>query len=55
MISHHPVKFGGHRHCGGGDIVFSVAEEEDSRCSRLKTPSLFISKGHGLKAHAILY
>ena len=26
MVSHHPVKFGGHRHCGSGDIMFLVVE-----------------------------
>ena len=24
--SHYPAKFGGHRHCGNGDIVFLVVE-----------------------------
>ena len=26
MVSHHPVKFGGHRHCGSGDLVVSQNE-----------------------------
>ena len=43
MVCHHPVKIGGHRHCCSGDIMFLVAEEEDSRCSRFN-PSL---KGTG--------
>ena len=30
MVSHHPAKFGGHRDCGCGDIIFLVAEEENS-------------------------
>ena len=55
MVSHHPVKFGGQRQCGGGDIMFLVAEEEDSRCSHLNPPLLFISKGYGWKAHGISY
>ena len=61
MVSHHPEKFGDHRHCGSGDIMFLVTEEENSRCSRFNPPLLFnpsllfISKGHGLKAHAISY
>ena len=52
--------FGDHSHCGSGDM-FLVAEEENSRYSRFNLPSLFnppllfISKGHGLKAHAISY
>ena len=33
MLSHHPAKFVGHRHCGSGDIMFLVAEEENCRCS----------------------
>ena len=53
MVSIHPAKFGGHRHCGSGDIIFLIAEEEDSRCSRFNPPLLFISKGNGLKAHGI--
>ena len=32
MVRHHPVKFGGHRHCGSGDIMFLVVEEQDSTC-----------------------
>ena len=24
MVSHHPVKFSGHRHCGSGDIRIFV-------------------------------
>ena len=61
MVSHHPTKFGDHRHCGSGDIMFLVAEKENSRCSRFNPallfnpPLLFISKGHGLKAHDISY
>ena len=54
MVSHHPAKFGGYRHCGSGD-VFLVAEEEDSRCSRFNPPLLFISGGHGLKAYGRSY
>ena len=61
MVSHHPAKFGDHRHCGSGDITFLLAEEESSRCSRynlpllFNPPLLFISKGHGLKAHSVSY
>ena len=54
MVSHHPAKFGDHGHCGSEDM-FLVAEKKDSRCSRFNPPLLFISKGHGLKAHAISY
>ena len=54
MVSHHPGKFVGHGHCGSGDM-FLVNEQEDSRCSRFSSPLLFISIGHGLKAHIILW
>ena len=61
MVSHYPAKFGDRRHCGSGDIMILVAEEEYSRCSLFNSPLLFnppllfISKGHGLKAHGIYY
>ena len=55
MVSHHSAKFGSNRHCGSGDMLFLVAEEENSRFSRFNLPLLFISKGHGLKAHNISY
>ena len=49
MVSHHPARFGGRRHCGSG-VMFLMAEMLDSTCSSLNPPSLFISKEHGLKA-----
>ena len=56
MISHHPAKFVEHRYCGSGDIMFLVTEKENSRSlSGFNPPLLFISKGHGLKAHSISY
>ena len=54
MIGHHPAKFGGHRHGGNGDM-FLLAEEEKSRCSCFNPPLPFISEGHGLKTHSIIY
>ena len=33
MVSHQPTKFGSHRHCGSGDIMFLVIEVQDSTCS----------------------
>ena len=54
-------KFGDHRHCGSGAIMFLVAEEQNSKCSRFNLPLLFnpplllISKGHGLKTHGTSY
>ena len=55
MVSHHPAKFGEHRHlvveiCG--DIL--VIEGQDSTYPRFNLPLMFISKRHGLKAHVIL-
>ena len=40
-VSYRPAKFGGHRHCGSGNIMFLVAEDETSRCSRFIPPLLF--------------
>ena len=51
MVSHHPAKFGGHRDCGSGDMMFLVLERKHSACPHFNLPLLFISKGHGLKAH----
>ena len=48
MVGHHLAKFGGHSRCGSGDIVFSVAEEEDCKCS------CFNRSLHGLKAHGLI-
>ena len=47
MVSHHPAKFGGHRHCGNGDM-FVVVEGQNSTCPRLDPPLLFISIAHGM-------
>ena len=55
MIIHNPAKVGGHRHCGSGNIMFLVDEEENSRCSRFNPRLLFISKGHELKAQDIYH
>ena len=61
MVSHHSAKFGDHRYCDSGDIMFLVAEEENSRLSSFNppllfnSPLLFISKGYGLKARSISY
>ena len=53
MVSHHPAKFSGQKHCGSEVVMFLFVEEENSRCSRLNLPLLFIYKGHGLKAHGV--
>ena len=55
MVSHLPAKFGSHRYCSSGDRMFLVVEGENSRCYRFNPPLLFISRGHGLKAHGISY
>ena len=30
MVSQHPAKLGGYRHCGSGDMMFVVVEGKDS-------------------------
>ena len=30
MLSHHPAKIGGHRHCSSGDMMFIGVEGKDS-------------------------
>ena len=52
MLSHHPAKFGGHRHCGSGDRMLLVVAEDDSRCYCFNPPLLFISKDMGCKHSA---
>ena len=48
LVSYHPAKSGDHGHCGSENIMFLVAEEQNSRCSCFNPPLLFISKRHGL-------
>ena len=36
MVSHHAAKFGSHKHCGSGDIIFLVVEEQDLLKSGIK-------------------
>ena len=48
MVSHNPAKFGGHRHCGSGNMMFVVDEGQDYTCPRLDSPLLFISKAHDM-------
>ena len=48
MVSLHPAKFGGHRHCGSGDMIFVEVEKQDSIRPRLNPPLLLISKAHGM-------
>ena len=45
MVSHHPTTFGGHRHCGSGDIIFLLFVEQYSTCSPLNRPLLFYPMG----------
>ena len=54
MVNHRPATFDDHKHCGSGDIIYLVADEEDARCSSYNPSSLFISKGHDLKAQSII-
>ena len=44
MVNHHPGKFGDHRHCGSGDIMFLVVEEQYSTRRAINPPLLFISR-----------
>ena len=48
MVSHDPAKFGGHRHCGSGDLMFLVVEGQDSTCPCFNLPLQFISKIYGI-------
>ena len=48
-----PAKFGGHRHCGSEDMMFVVAEGQDSTCLYLDPPLLFVSKD--MTCHAYIY
>ena len=51
MISQNHAKFDGHRQCGSGDLFLEV-EQQDSLCSSLNPPLLFISTAHGiLRSH----
>ena len=45
-MMHQPAKFGGHRRCGGGDIIFLVDEEEHSRWSDFNLLLQFITTYH---------
>ena len=47
MVSHHPAKFGNHRHCDSKDM-FVVVEGQDSTCPHLDSSLLFISKAHDM-------
>ena len=40
MVSHHPAKFGGHKHCGNRDKMILAVEEQDSTCSHQSLMSL---------------
>ena len=45
MVNHHFAKFSGHRRSGSVDIMFLVAKEENSKCSRFNPPLLFNLQG----------
>ena len=51
MVSYLLATLGSHRPCGSGDILFLVAERQDSTCSLLNLPILCISKARGCHAH----
>ena len=44
IVSHHSARFGGHKHCGKGDEMLSVVEEEDPICPCFNLPLIFLSK-----------
>ena len=48
MVSHQPVKFGYHRHCGSGDMFLVVEEGEDFTSPHLNLPLLVVSKVYGM-------
>ena len=52
MVGHHPANFGGQRHCGIGDIMILVVEEQGFTCCLILL-LLFVPKAHGmLRLHA---
>lgn len=51
MVNHNPAKFGGHRYCSGGYIIFSVVKGNDSTCSCLNLALLFIFEALATKPH----
>ena len=53
MITHHPVRFGDHRQCSIGDIMFVVVEGQDSTFAHLDPPLLFIFKAHSMPCKLI--
>ena len=42
MVSHHPAKFGSHKHYGSGDTIILVIEGQDSTWPYINPPLLFI-------------
>ena len=44
IVSHYSARFGGHKHCGKGDEMLSVVEEEDPICPCFNLPLIFLSK-----------
>ena len=48
MVIHHPAKFGGHRYCCSGDMMFLGVEGQDSTYLPFSPPLLFISGGYGM-------
>ena len=55
MVSHHTVKFGGHRKCGSDDIMFLLVEGQDSTCPPLNPSILLIAKALGVKTYQISF
>ena len=52
MISYYPFRLGGHRYCDSGDMIFLAVEGQDSTCSCLNPPLLFIYNVKHMTYHA---
>ena len=50
-VSQHSVKFGDHRHCGNGGIMFLVVGEQDFTCLFNFTSTIFFLKYMTCNAH----
>ena len=53
MVSHHPVNFGGHSHCGSEDMFKWFKSKIPD--GPLNLPLLLMSKAHAMKAHGMSY
>ena len=42
MVIHQTTKFGGHKHCGSGDIMLLIVEEQDSTFSLKSAITIYL-------------